>query len=385
MTFRNILIFILVPLCLAFALQSLGDFGSRDSIAYWSAVQAFLNREDPYNLDTLLRIQRLVDPSRESPQLFLNPPWALPLLIPLFFWNFSASTILLLSINISVTFFTLRRLGVLLTPLPARYATLVGGFFPILSCWYFGQLSCFLLLGSVLALEWITKAYSPWWKVAVALALWSIKPQTPYLLILVTLAAILRYTPKRELAKIGLLAAVPASFLVYRDDLLVGWISTFVHASKWATCALPSLASAALSSVNRPGLIAVPAEIIAATVLVLEKGAITPYRFLCYLIISSLTAPYAWIFDFSSFVIVIYVISVIIIRDSTNSWRWCAHVAILAALCLPFEALFTNNLHTYAVHPLLVAALFFVNRREVRDLFEKKIIRSVPLLRESST
>jgi hypothetical protein len=238
-------------------------------------------------------------------------------------------------------------------------------------------------VGSVLALEWITKAYRPWWKVAVALALWSIKPQTPYLLILVTLAAILRYTPKRELAKIGLLAAVPLSFLVYRDDLLVGWISTFEHASKWATSSLPSLASAALSSVNRPGLIALPAGIIAATVLVLERGAIIPYQFLYYLMISSLTAPYAWIFDFTSFVIVIYAISVLLIRDSTTLWRRRAYFAIVAALCVPFEALFTNNLQAYAAHPLLVAALFVVNRRDISGLFEKTESRSVPLSRES--
>ena len=56
MTLRNTSIFILAPLCLALALQCLGDVGYRDSIAYWSAVQAFLRGQNPYDLDTLINI-----------------------------------------------------------------------------------------------------------------------------------------------------------------------------------------------------------------------------------------------------------------------------------------------------------------------------------------
>jgi hypothetical protein len=111
MPFRNLSIFVLVPLCLAFALQSLGDVGSRDSIAYWSAVQAFIRGENPYDLNTLITIQRSGVPNLESPQLFLNPPWAIPLLLPLFRWNFATSALLLLASNISITFFTLRKLS----------------------------------------------------------------------------------------------------------------------------------------------------------------------------------------------------------------------------------------------------------------------------------
>jgi len=371
MVAKNILIFTLAPLSIALVLQVVGDVGGIDCIAFWSAVQAFMRGENPYNIDTLLRIQRTVDPYRESAQLFLNPPWVIPFLLPIFCWDFTTSKFLLLAVNVSLTLFALRRLSELFSPLPLRYALLVGGFFPILSCWYWGQLSCFLLVGSVLALEWVTQNYRPWWKMAVALAFWSIKPQTSYLLIVVTVAALVRNASNADMLKFALLAAVPVSLITYRSDLLVGWSSTFIHSFKWGTSSLPSLVSTAISSVNRPALLMLPAGIISAVAVVLEKGQITPFRFLCYLQISSLTAAYAWMFDFSSFVIITYAIAIITIKGSTSLPKRYAYIAALTVLCLPFEALCTNNLQAYAIHPLIVVALFLLMRRDIQHLCQQ--------------
>ncbi len=371
MMVQRILSLIVAPLLIALLLQSIGDVGTRDSIAYWSAVQAFLAGDNPYDLDTLRKIQLTAYPLREKPQLFLNPPWVLPLLVPIFRWNFATSSFLLLSINISCTLVALQRLGKLVAPLPPRYLAIVGGFFPILSCWYFGQLSCFLLIGSLLSLEWIVHNFRPWWKVALALALFSSKPQTPYLLVIALLVAIARRPCSTDVFKTAALALVPVSFLAYHNEMLGWWFSSFAHSTQWATSSLPSLAYSLLCSYNQPFLIFIPAFIIAILVLAFDRGEISAHRFITYMVISSLTAPYAWIFDFSPLMIITYMVMAIAVYESLSPLRRAAYVVAVAALCVPFEALFTNNLQAYALHPIIVAALLIATRRELCDFIKK--------------
>jgi hypothetical protein len=238
---RLCLIFVLAPLCLAYALHSLENFGTEDSIAYWGGVHAFLDGKNPYDPDTLLRIQRTASPNREVAQFFLNPPWTIPLLIPIFCWDFATSSLALLSINIFLTFFAMWRLGNLFTPLPPLYLVFVCGFLPVVACWRFGQLSCFLLVGILLSLEWVVQNYRPWWKIAVAFILLSIKPQTPYLLVVTLLVAVFRHCSKADLLKIALVALLPLSFLVSQSNLVGWWLSSFDKVLNWRTSTLPSL------------------------------------------------------------------------------------------------------------------------------------------------
>lgn len=371
MTLRNLWIFGLSPLCLAFALQSVGEVGVQDSIAYWGAVQAFMRGENPYDLATLLNIQRSIIPHIQSPQLFLNPPWAIPLLLPLFCWSFATSSFLLLAANISLTFFTLRKLSELMAPLSPRYTLLVGAFFPIVSCWYFGQLSCFILLGAILSLQWVVQKYRPWWKVGVALLLFSIKPQTMIILSAALVATTVRCLSLRDISKVLSIALAPVVFLAYRGDFLGWWFSSFTYSTRYVTSSLPSLTSSALSSVNELAFLLLPAALVGACVLTLEKGGISPYRFLVYMLISSLMAPYAWIFDFSPFLIITYAAMVVAVQQPGYSVRRWGSVSLLIALCLPFESLFTNNLQAYALHPLLVVILLVWNHRDIPKLFER--------------
>ncbi len=369
MVIKNFVFFFLAPLCIAFGLQLAGDIGTQDSIAYWSAVQAFVAGENPYEPNILLQYQLTVHPNLKTSQLFLNPPWTIPLLLPLFYWDFATSSLLLLSSNISITFFALRRLSELGAPIAPRYVVLVGAFFPILSCWYFGQLSCFLLLGAILSLEWIIQSYQPWWKLAVALLLFSIKPQTPFILSVALMVTAVRRGSWTDTCKVALFAVGPVLFLTYHAELLEWWVSSFVHSAKWATSSLPSLVSTFLSSVNRPSLLMLPAALTTAFVLVLERGLMTPYRFICYVIISALLAPYAWVFDFSPFVIITYAVSVVGIQQQPYLLKRRAYIAALVVLCLPFEALLTDNLQAYALHPLIVVALFWFIRHSINDVF----------------
>jgi len=49
-------------------------FGSQDLIALWAGSQIYLKGGNPYDIVQILDIQRTIDPGRESPQVFLNPP-----------------------------------------------------------------------------------------------------------------------------------------------------------------------------------------------------------------------------------------------------------------------------------------------------------------------
>ncbi len=126
------------------ALLSLQDgriydsFAARDFIAFWSGARAWSLGQNPYDLATLLEIQRALDPAIQSPQAFLNPPWVLPIFSPFALLPFWTARWLWLFLNLSIlsfSLFTLRRLCRPLSQtqeiaaylsLPALYALQVG-------------------------------------------------------------------------------------------------------------------------------------------------------------------------------------------------------------------------------------------------------------------
>src|SRR5262249_22968176 len=54
-----------------------------DYIAFWSAGRVLASGGDPYSNTDLLRVQREADKDRKEPLQFFNPPWFVPLLLPL--------------------------------------------------------------------------------------------------------------------------------------------------------------------------------------------------------------------------------------------------------------------------------------------------------------
>jgi hypothetical protein len=77
--------------------------------------------------------------------------------------------------------------------------------------------------------------------------------------------------------------------------------------------------------------------------------------------------------------IITYMVMAIAIYESLSLLRRAAYVVAIAALCVPFEAMFTNNLQAYALHPLIVASLFITTRRELRDFIKKTEPQRAPL------
>lgn len=60
-------------------------FGTRDFVAFWSGTQLFLKGKDPYQSVNMLEVEQQVMPHMTEAQVFLNPPWTLPV-YSVFFW-----------------------------------------------------------------------------------------------------------------------------------------------------------------------------------------------------------------------------------------------------------------------------------------------------------
>ena len=370
--FKQIFSFFIVPLVMAASLQRLGDVGVCDSIAYWAATQVFLNNGNPYDGALLFQVQQPVAPYRESAQFFLNPPWTLLPLLVLGKASFATFSLLILTLNISCSFFAISRLAKLFGPLQPRYVLIVGCFFPVLSSWFFGQLSFCLILGSVLTLEWAVENNKPWWKAFAALALFSIKPQALYLVFVAIFVTSLRTLSRTDLTKMGLCVSPVIVFLLYRNDLILNWIVSFQVSSNWATSSLPSWLCANFPSLNHPITLAGPSLVIALGGMAFFRKGITPYQLLWCFVISALTAPYAWIFDFAPFVIIVYLIMAISVAAPIRSPGILCSLYLMAVLCIPFEGIYSSHLQSYIIHPLVVTAVLFFNRHKVHQLIEKR-------------
>jgi len=148
---------------LAFALTSIflcvlpltGNIaGARDFVVYWSTGQQLIHRANPYDGVAMMRIEHAAGlPAGYGALYMRNPPWGLPLALPLgllglrvaaFLWSLA----LLASLAISV--------GMLwqMHGRPKSYVHWLGyAFAPALLCLFMGQTSLFALLGLVFFLR----------------------------------------------------------------------------------------------------------------------------------------------------------------------------------------------------------------------------------------
>src|SRR5271170_6813297 len=93
---RNIAEFLVVAICtLAFgatcvaiiaALSGHNAAGSCDFVEYWAAGHQLVHHANPYDADAILRLEHAAGfPADEGALIMANPPWALPLVLPLGF------------------------------------------------------------------------------------------------------------------------------------------------------------------------------------------------------------------------------------------------------------------------------------------------------------
>ena len=128
--------------------------GARDFVVYWATGQQLVHHANPYDVDAMMRIERGAGLPIGYGVLFMrNPPWALPLALPLG----------LLGVRVGALVWSLLLLGCLWPSVrmvwqmhgrPSKLLNFLGlSFAPALVCLIVGQTSLFALLGLVLFLR----------------------------------------------------------------------------------------------------------------------------------------------------------------------------------------------------------------------------------------
>jgi hypothetical protein len=128
--------------------------GARDFVVYWATGQQLVHHGNPYDVDAMMRIERGAGLPGKYGVLFMrNPPWALPLTLPLG----------LIGVRLGALLWSLLLLACLWVSVhmvwqmhgrPSKLLSFLGySFAPALVCLIVGQTSLFALVGLVLFLR----------------------------------------------------------------------------------------------------------------------------------------------------------------------------------------------------------------------------------------
>lgn len=148
--------------------------GARDFVVYWATGQQLAHHASPFDPQAMMQIERSAGLDTGYGVLFMrNPPWGLPLALPLGFFGVRLAALLwslLLAGCLGLSVLLLWRME----GRPADYLHWLGlSFAPALLCLFVGQTSIFSLLGYVLFLR--LHGERPFWA-GVSLWLCALKP-----------------------------------------------------------------------------------------------------------------------------------------------------------------------------------------------------------------
>lgn len=219
--------------CLLFSLaqfQYINIFEQRDLIAFWSGVQAFANKINPYDSGQLLQIQHKIFPDLQEAEFFLNPPWSFPLLFPFFSYSFKTVFAYWPLINIfmwaGIAFFLFSISNKKLPPI--YMATLPFMFIPFYIVLRFGQLSILVLFFFCAAVFCLVKGKDLY--AGIFLFSTSVKPQLFFLFLFCLAIWIVKSKRYKVLiaAIITFLLINSIVFFTY-PNIFVLWLNTDFH------------------------------------------------------------------------------------------------------------------------------------------------------------
>ena len=182
---RAVFEMVVVGVCtVAFALNAAGigttlltdDYaGQRDFVTYWSAGRQLVQRADPYDGPAILRLERSVGYSADSPPLIMrNAPPSLPIVLPLGFLGVRAASLLWSLLMVASLWLAVRMIAAMHERRMSGLDVIGLTFAPALSCLISGQMALFVLLGLVLFLR-----LHRTWPILAGASLWlcALKPQ----------------------------------------------------------------------------------------------------------------------------------------------------------------------------------------------------------------
>ena len=193
--------------------------GARDFVVYWATGQQLAHQANPYDPASLMQIERAAGLSAASAVGFMrNPPWALPLALPLgfvglrlggFLWSIALIACLLGSV-----YWLWQLYG---SPENKRH-WLGAAFAPAIICLLIGQTSLFVLFGYVLFLR--MHRSRPFWAGA-SLWLCALKPHLFLVIGVVMLAWVLVSKSYKVIA--GAASAIVVSTIISSIIDPAGW------------------------------------------------------------------------------------------------------------------------------------------------------------------
>jgi hypothetical protein len=136
------LLFGIFALAIAAALSTTGKPASREFIGAWSAGQLLAQHRNPYDGAAVLALEQLQGFEPAQPVMMSNPPWALPLALPLGFLSAPTALILWLASALGCLAVCLQVFGATRGQRILAYC-----FAPVFACLTGGAISPFVLLG----------------------------------------------------------------------------------------------------------------------------------------------------------------------------------------------------------------------------------------------
>jgi Glycosyltransferase family 87 len=125
----------------------------RDYITYWAAGQQLAHHQNPYDPPALDRIERNAGFQGGTAYYMRNPPWALPLAVPLGYVSATAAALPWSLLMLGLLIVSVRILWKQFGSTPMHFEWLGYCFPPALFCVILGQTSILLLFGLVLFLR----------------------------------------------------------------------------------------------------------------------------------------------------------------------------------------------------------------------------------------
>jgi hypothetical protein len=128
--------------------------GTRDFVVYWATGQQFAQHGNPYDKAALSRLERSAGLPPEYGVMYMrNPPWTLPITLPLGFFGVRTASFLWSLLLVACLAASVQMLWVMCGSPGNRLHFLGYSFAPAILCLMFGQTSLFALLGLVLFLR----------------------------------------------------------------------------------------------------------------------------------------------------------------------------------------------------------------------------------------
>jgi hypothetical protein len=127
---------------------------SRDFVSYWATGHQLLRHGNPYDRDAIMSLEHAAGLDPRAILIMRNPPWALPLVLPLGFLGVRIAGILWTLLLLACLLVSVRTVHQMYGTPPTRVHWLGFAFTPCLICLTMGQTALFALLGLVLFLRY---------------------------------------------------------------------------------------------------------------------------------------------------------------------------------------------------------------------------------------